>query len=152
MQSLQLDPTKGNISFGAGLQGWAFTIPYFARLYSRKYGGDIATWTTNLWGNHFFNEAKNVWTNKSTNADGSTNERGFALFIMKPILDMFRYVLTDEKKKYTKLINKLDIKLTPDDEAESGKKLLKVIMQKFLPAAHALLEMIIMHLPSPVIA
>lgn len=65
---------------------------------------------------------------------------------------MFRYVLTDEKKKYSKLLAKLDIKLTPDDEAESGKKLLKVIMQKFLPAAHALLEMIIMHLPSPVVA
>jgi len=50
-------------------------------------------WNVNLWGNHFFNETKNVWTNKSSNQDGSTNERGFCLFIMKPILDMFRYVL-----------------------------------------------------------
>jgi hypothetical protein len=51
---------------------------------------------------------------------------------MKPILDMFRYVLhADEegnKKKYLKLLTKLEIKLTPDDEAESGKKLLKAIM------------------------
>jgi elongation factor 2 len=67
MSSLEVDPTKGTCSFGAGLQGWAFTVPYFARLYSRKYGGEIDMWNTNLWGNHFFNETKNVWTNKSTN-------------------------------------------------------------------------------------
>jgi len=89
-------------------------------------------WNVNLWGNHFFNETKNVWTNKSSNQDGSTNERGFCLFIMKPILDMFRYVLhaddENNKKKYLKLLTKLEIKLTPDDEAESGKKLLKAIM------------------------
>jgi hypothetical protein len=37
---------------------------------------------------------------------------------MEPILDMFRYVLSDDKKKYTKMLTKFDIKLTPDDEAE----------------------------------
>jgi translation elongation factor EF-G len=33
-----------------------------------------------------------------------------------------------------------------------GKPLLKIIMKKFLPAADALLEMIVLHLPSPVTA
>lgn len=28
-------------------------------------------WTKNLWGNHFFNKKKNVWTNKLTNEDGT---------------------------------------------------------------------------------
>jgi hypothetical protein len=50
------------------------------------------------------------------------------MFCFDPILDMFRYVLTDEKKKYTKLLTKLDIHLTADDEVETGKKLLKIIM------------------------
>jgi len=152
MQSLELDPTKGTCCFGAGLHGWAFTIPYFARMYSRKYGGEMDQWRNNLWGNHFFNKVKNVWSNKSTNSDGTENVRGFALFIMEPILDMFRYVLADDKKKYGKMLTKFDIKLTPDDEAEQGKKLLKAIMMKFLPASNALLEMIINHLPSPVVA
>ena len=47
---------------------------------------------------------------------------------MNPIIDMFRHVLNDDKKKYRKLLTKLDIKLTPDEEMESGKKLLKAIM------------------------
>ena len=153
MRDLTVDPSKGTCCFGAGLQGWAFTITHFARLYSRKFGGDESYWLKNLWGNHFFNPDKNVWTNQSTSDDGSkTYQRGFAMYIMDPILNLFRYVLNDQKKKYTKLLNQLDIKLTPDEEAESGKKLLKCIMQKFLPAAQALLEMIITNLPSPVVA
>jgi len=147
-----VDPTKGTCTFGAGLQGWAFTITHFARIYSKKYGGEVDYWTRNLWGNHFFNKEKKCWTNKGTNEDGSENQRGFAAYIMEPIIDMFKYVLVDDKKHYTKLLNKLDIKLSVEDEVLSGKKLLKSIMQKFLPAADALLEMIILHLPSPVVA
>ena len=60
----------------------------------------MSYWTKNLWGNHFSNKKKNVWTNKLRNDDGSENHRGFAVYVMKLILDMFKYVLTDEKKKY----------------------------------------------------
>ena len=41
---------------------------------------------------------------------------------------MFHYVLADEKKKYEKLLKKFEIELTADDERETGKKLLKIIM------------------------
>lgn len=85
-------------------------------------------WLRNLWGNHFFNKTKNVWTNKSRNEDDTENTRGFVLYIMDPIINLFKYVLADDKKKYTKLLEKLDIKLTVDDERETGKKLIKAIM------------------------
>ena len=149
MPDLAVDPVKGNVTFGAGLQCWGFTLLHFARLYQKKFGGELDYWMKNLWGNHFFNAAKNVWTNKSRNEDGSENQRGFAVYIMDPIMNIFRYVLNDEKKKYKKLIEKMEIKLTAEDEQETGKKLVKAIMKKFLPAAEALLEMMVLHLPSP---
>jgi elongation factor 2 len=122
-------------------------------LYAQKVeGSTVEYWNNLLWGNHFYNKAKNVWTNKSRNDDGTENARGFALYIMDPIISLFEYVLNDKKEKYSKLLKKWEIKLTPDDEMESGKKLLKIIMQKFLPAADALLEMLILHLPSPATA
>jgi len=44
----------------------------------------------------------------------------------------------------------LGVKLSADEKELTAKKLLKSIMQKWLPAADALLQMIVMHLPSPV--
>jgi len=153
MPDLTVDPAKGHVAFGAGLMGWAFTIPHFARLYSRKIeGSTVEYWNELLWGNHFYNKTRNVWTNKSRNDDNTENERGFALYIMDPIINLFDYVLKDKKEKYMKLLNKWDIKLTPEDEGLSGKKLLTAIMKRFLPAAEALLEMFILHLPSPAVA
>jgi len=46
----------------------------------------------------------------------------------------------------------LKIVLKGEEKDLTGKPLLKLVMQKFLPAADALLEMIVVHLPSPVVA
>jgi len=57
-----------------------------------------------------------------------------------------------KKDEVSTLLEKLNIKLSPDDREKEGKQLLKVVMRTFLPAADALMEMMILHLPSPVTA
>lgn len=56
------------------------------------------------------------------------------------------------KEETAKLIEKLDIKLDSEDKDKEGKPLLKAVMRRWLPAGDALLQMITIHLPSPVTA
>jgi elongation factor 2 len=57
-----------------------------------------------------------------------------------------------KKDEITLLLEKLSLKLPPEDRDKEGKQLLKAIMRTFLPAADSILEMLILHLPSPVTA
>ncbi|KAL6940680.1 translation elongation factor 2 [Hanseniaspora vineae] len=121
---VQVFPQKGTVAFGSGLHGWAFTIRQFANRYAKKFGVDREKMMERLWGDHFFNPKTKKWTNKETDASEETNT----------------------------LLEKLEINLKGDEKDLEGKALLKVVMRKFLPAADAMLEMIVIHLPSPVTA
>jgi elongation factor 2 len=79
-------------------------------------------------------------------------ERAFNQFILDPIFRIFASVMNFKKDEIPTLLEKLNIKLSPDDKEKEGKALLKVVMRTFLPAADALMEMMILHLPSPVTA
>merc|ERR1711982_67083 len=76
----------------------------------------------------------------------------FCQFVMDPINLLFKSIMNGEKAKYEKMIKSLNIQLTSEEKDLEGKVLLKTVMRKFLPAADALLEMLVLHLPSPVTA
>ena len=63
---------------------------------------------------------------------------------------MFDAIMNFKKEETAKLQEKLNIKLTTEEKELEGKPLLKVTMRKWLPAGEALLQMITIHLPSPV--
>uniref|UniRef100_A0A671LR05 Elongation factor 2-like n=1 Tax=Sinocyclocheilus anshuiensis TaxID=1608454 RepID=A0A671LR05_9TELE len=65
-------------------------------------------------------------------------------------LQVFDAIMNFRKEETAKLIEKLDIKLDPEDKDKEGKQLLKAVMRRWLPAGEALLQMITIHLPSPV--
>ena len=65
---------------------------------------------------------------------------------------MFDAVMNCKKDVYQKLLEKLEIKLKAEEREKEGKPLLKTIMQHWLPAGETLLQMITIHLPSPVTA
>jgi len=56
------------------------------------------------------------------------------------------------KEEAIALAEKIGVKLTEEDKDNEEKQLMKVIMRKWLPAGDAMLQMITIHLPSPVTA
>jgi len=148
---VQVYPDKGTVAFGSGLHGWAFTIRQFAVRYAKKFGVDRNKMMERLWGDSYFNPHTKKWTSKGTH-NGKPLERAFNQFILDPIFKIFTSVMNFKKDEIPVLLDKLQLKLPNEDKDKEGKQLLKAIMRTFLPAADSLLEMMILHLPSPVTA
>eukprot|EP00795_Rhopilema_esculentum_P006390 gene6390-11829_t len=148
MGTISVDPSIGTVGFGSGLHGWAFTLKQFAVIYAAKFKIEPAKLMRRLWGDNFFSPTEKKW--KKESASGYV--RGFCQFILDPIYKMFDAVMSHKKDVYNKLLEKLEIKLSSENREKEGKPLLKLIMQKWLPAGETLLQMITIHLPSPVTA
>lgn len=146
----QVYPDKGTVAFGSGLHQWGFTLKKFAVLYGQKFGIEESKMMQKLWGDWFFDADNKKWTTKN-NAAG-TLKRAFCQFIMDPIVKMFDAIMNDKKQKYEKMMKAVGVELKTDERELTGKPLLKRVMQRWLPAADAILEMIVVHLPSPVTA
>lgn len=68
---------------------------------------------------------------------------------MDPICKLCQNIMAGKKEEYTNMLEKLGIELTQEDKLLTDKHLLKAVMSKWLPAADCLLEMMVLHLPSP---
>merc|ERR1719228_1629070 len=139
---------NGTVGFGSGVHGWAFTLKDFAKLYVSKFKIEEGALMKRLWGDQYYHDKEKKWFKEQK--DGAT--RGFTNYVLKPIYQLFKAAMNDTKEKTLGLVEKLGIKLTPEDKEFENKALLKVIMRKWLPAGDAMLQMIVIHLPSPVTA
>jgi len=148
MGNIQVDPSLGTVGFGSGLHGWAFTLQQFSEIYSDKFKIEPAKLMKRLWGDQYFSGKEKKW-NK---VGGAGYVRGFVQFVLDPIYKVFDAIMNFKKDETTKLLEKLQVKLNAEDREKEGKPLLKVVMRKWLPAGDAMLKMITIHLPSPVVA
>jgi len=149
-EQLQVDPCKGTVAFGSALFGWAFTTTHFAKTYSKKFGIERSKMMEKLWGDNYFDAKAKKWKNHSEADDKSTLKRCFVQFIMAPVIKLCKAAMNNEVDNVSKMATNLGISMKSDELKLQGKHLMKNVFQKWINAAEALLEMIILKLPSPV--
>jgi len=148
---VQVYPEQGTVGFGSGLHGWGFTITRFAKMYAAKFGVANDKMMQRLWGDWFFDPKSKKWS-KDMFAGNVKLSRAFCMFIMQPIGSLFDAIIGEKVEVYTKMLEKLNVAIPVDAKELLGKPLLKRVMQTWLPAAEALLGMIVNFLPSPAVA
>jgi len=145
-------PEKGTVGFGSGLHGWGFTIKKFAKMYSAKFGIPVDKLMGKLWGDSFFDAERKKWVVNQYDENNKKLERAFCQFVLRPIHSLFDAIINQKTDIYTNMLTKLGVEIPKDAKELVGKPLLKRVMQTWLPAAEALLQMIVNYLPSPVVA
>ena len=148
-ESQQVDPTKGTVAFGSALFGWAFTLTRFASTYSEKFKLDRDRLMKKFWGDNYFNAGTKKFQDTESTDDGKTLQRCFVQFIMRPVIQLCRNIMNGNLDAVWKMLETLNITLRNDEKEKRAKDLFKCVFQKWINAAEALIEMIILKLPSP---
>jgi elongation factor 2 len=152
MGDISVSPAKGTVCFGSGLHAFGFTLTKFAKMYSIKFGVPVDKLVPQLWGERFYDPSSKCFISRNTNDKGQELERSFCQFILKPIVALSRAIMQHDKPKYLEMFKRLNVKIFDDEMQMEGRELLSAVYRRWLPMAEALLEMIVLHLPSPVVA
>jgi elongation factor 2 len=103
-----------------------------------------------LWGDNYHDAKAKKWKQEELAEDGTPLKRCFVQFIMEPVIRLCRNIMEGNKEAVFKMLGHLEIVLKTDEKEKQGKDLFRCVFQKWINAAEALLEMIVMKLPSPV--
>ncbi|XP_029861274.1 elongation factor 2-like isoform X4 [Aquila chrysaetos chrysaetos] len=128
MGNIMIDPVIGTVGFGSGLHGWAFTLKQFAEMYVTRFAA------------------------KGEKVQLPPAERS------KKVEDMMKKLWGDKyfdpgTGKFSKSATSPDGKKLPRTFCQLVlDPIFKAVMRRWLPAGDALLQMITIHLPSPVTA
>jgi len=152
MGDLLVYPEKGSVAFGSGKECWGFTLTRFAFMYSKKLGSDPDKLMTKLWGDNYFNPETKKWTQDNQTESGKQLKRAFVQFIMDPIIKLTRSIMDGNEDQMNKMLTTVGVTLSTEEKELKGKHLLKLILSRWINAADCLLEMIVLHLPSPKVA
>uniref|UniRef100_A0A0G4HD83 Elongation factor 2 n=1 Tax=Chromera velia CCMP2878 TaxID=1169474 RepID=A0A0G4HD83_9ALVE len=132
----------GSVILGAGLQGWALSLPGFASLYPESKRSKVQT-ALGLTGGE--GESNRDWLPKSF-------KKALAQLVLEPVTDLCKLAAAGEIEAVDAKLSKLGRPLpskVKNAEGMTGKVLIRAAMQQLIPAADCLLEAIAVHLPSP---
>ncbi|KXN70007.1 P-loop containing nucleoside triphosphate hydrolase protein [Conidiobolus coronatus NRRL 28638] len=144
-------PERGNVIFCSAIDGWAFRIENFAKIYSKKLGMNEKALLKCLWGSYYFDpKTKSVLLPKHLKNNKALKPM-FVQFILEQIWSVYDCVyMNPDADKVSKIITSLGVKVNPRDlKSKDTRGLLWTIMSQWLSLASTCLLTVVEKVPSP---
>ncbi|KAK6200093.1 translation elongation factor 2/ribosome biogenesis protein RIA1 [Scheffersomyces amazonensis] len=152
-EELYFTPEKNNVVFASAIDGWAFTVNTFARIYAAKLGFSHNVLTKTLWGDFYLDmKNKKIIPGKKLTTKQNNLKPLFVSLILDQIWAVYENCIIERnQEKLEKIIEKLGAKISARElKSKDYKNLLNLIMSQWIPLSHAVLGTVIDYLPSPI--
>ncbi|WVQ82433.1 hypothetical protein IAT38_004561 [Cryptococcus sp. DSM 104549] len=149
-EDIYFAPDRGNVLFASAIDGWAFRLGKFARLYGDKLKIKEGNLRRVLWGDWYLDpKTKRVVGRKKL--AGRNLKPMFVQFVLENIWRVYNTVLDEyNPDAVAKIVTALNLRITPRDlKSKDSRNLLTLIMQQWLPLSTATFQAIIDVIPSP---
>ncbi|RXK40834.1 ribosome assembly protein 1 [Tremella mesenterica] len=147
---LYFAPDRGNVLFASAIDGWAFRLGKFARLYADKLGIKETNLRRVLWGDWFLDpKTKRVVGRKKL--AGRALKPMFVQFVLDNVWKVYETILGDyNPDAVQKIVTALSVKISPRDlKSKDTRNLLNIVMQQWLPLSTATFQAIVEVIPAP---
>ncbi|KAI9828933.1 MAG: hypothetical protein M1826_005856 [Phylliscum demangeonii] len=145
----RLSPEKGNVAFASSSMSWCFTLPSFARMYTESHPKlNAKEFGVRLWGDIFFNPQSRKFTRR---AKEERAKRSFVTFVLEPIYKLYSHTISESPDDLKMTLASLGISLKPAQYKSDARVLLNLVCEQFFGEASGFVDMIVEHIPSPVV-
>ncbi|KAF1325159.1 Translation elongation factor aef-2, partial [Globisporangium splendens] len=155
----RVDPSKGTVAFGSAKHGWGFTLATFARLYADRFGIHETKMLAKLWGDWCYDIETKAWVQApAADYSNGTRKRAFCQFVLDPLFKLYytaRHETSEDSdtNKFGAMLAALGVGYEDCITAEGNEaERVYCVLQRWLPLTDAVLNMVVVHLPSPVTA
>lgn len=152
-KDLYFAPEKNNVIFASAIDGWAFSVNTFAKIYLAKLGFSHTVLSKTLWGDFYLDmKNKKIIPGPKLKPNQSSLKPLFVGLILEQIWMIYQNCVVERNQdRLESIIEKLGAKIGPRDlRSKDSKQLLNLIMSQWIPVSHALLGTVINFLPSPI--
>ena len=149
---LKLDPIKGNVIFGCSSVGWGFSLNLIAKVYSLRFNMKEVALIPNLWGDKFYDPTIKKFISSPISNSGETLSRSFCKLCLDPIRVVYRTISSGNSTSISKMCSSIRVQLPINFLQLTTESLHKLILQSWLNLSQALLDSVILHIPSPIVA
>ncbi|ETN58487.1 translation elongation factor [Anopheles darlingi] len=146
---LYYSPQQGNVLFGSALDGWAFDLATFARLYQGKLEGvtDSYALLEGLWGDYFYSPRRKAIEN-------GASEKGrkplFVQLVLDNLWNIYGLVEARDEAKLRSISERCGVVQNPRDLRHAdGRVPVRNLLSGWLPIEQSLLGAICSVVPNP---